>query len=74
MPNSTARSRQSSMLTLQICALSESSSATSSNTGPSALQGPHQGAQKSTTRGVEALETVSLKESALSSVNMILFR
>jgi hypothetical protein len=42
-----------STLTLQILTDSPSSMAISSSIGAIALQGPHQGAQKSTTTGIE---------------------
>src|SRR5210317_1869459 len=49
----------SSTFILVICTLPAYSSASSSITGPIALQGPHQGAQKSTRLGVSPFKTYS---------------
>ena len=57
-----------SMLTLQILTESPSSMLSSSSMGAIALQGPHQGAQKSTMTGTEPLVTVDSKLELSSSV------
>ena len=57
-----------SMLTLQILTASPSSSASSFRMGAIALHGPHHGAQKSTTIGVEMLDRVESKLELSSSV------
>src|SRR3954467_6357365 len=58
----------SSMFTLVILTLPSSSVASSSRIGAIALQGPHQGAQKSTSTGVAAAVTVGLKGSVVRFV------
>ena len=57
-----------STLTLQILTESPSSMLSSSSMGAIALQGPHQGAQKSTMTGTESLVTVDSKLELSSSV------
>ena len=57
-----------STLTLQILTAPSSSEASSSRMGAIALQGPHHGAQKSTTTGTEPLVTVDSKLELSSSV------
>lgn len=52
----------SSTLTLAIDALSPNSVASSSRIGAMALQGPHQGAQKSTSTGLSPLMAVEKVE------------
>ena len=56
-----------STLTLQILTESPSSTASSSSMGAIALQGPHQGAQKSTMTCTEPLVTVDSKLELSSS-------
>jgi len=65
MPNSAAIASFSSMLTLAIVILPSNSVASSSRTGAIALQGPHHGAQKSTSSGVADPATAALKVSVV---------
>src|SRR4051812_48673558 len=65
--NCCARSWFSSVLTLTTLTLPSFSSASCSSTGPSARQGPHQGAQKSTSTGCEA-EAVTTSAAKLAVV------
>src|SRR5688572_8030605 len=68
--NCCARSWFSSVFTLTTLTLPDCSVATCSSTGPSARQGPHQGAQKSTSTGcsVDALRTSAEKFAVFTAV------
>ena len=68
MPNSTALSRASSVFSLHILAFCAYSPANSSMMGDIILQGPHQGAQKSTRTGTSLLWTISSKLASVSSI------
>src|SRR4051812_23603318 len=69
-PYSTAMESFSSILTFVILSLPSNSVASSSRIGAIALQGPHHGAQKSTSTGVVAEVIVDLN---VSVVRLVIF-
>ena len=66
-PNFCASAGLSSTLTFPTVDLPWKSCASSSMVGPRALHGPHHGAQKSTSVGVEALTSSSKFDSVIST-------
>ena len=67
MPNSLARSGAASVLSLATRIAGSSTRAAAAYCGAIAWQGPHQGAQKSTTTGMSVFAMYFLKLAAVSS-------
>src|SRR5215211_7106457 len=69
-PSLNAYSWLSSILTLTTLTSDSRSPAISDSTGPIALHGPHQGAQKSTTTGLSDLITSDSKVASVTSTTL----